>query len=576
MVKDQLSILGLDFALLLLLGLGQTALERWLAGWSFGVRALVSGLWFGLGAVLTILLAVPVAPGMLLDVRGVVIIAASAFCGPLAALIVLVMGGVARIMMGGIGTWPGMVMAASMIPLGVLLARWARFDRGLHWPVGLGLLGGMLQAAWLLIMPWGVAVQSFLASWPLLLASYVLGFLLIAFVIVRERERSERERRLRAILDWTPSFIGLLDPAGHVIQANRTALDYIGVDEHKVRGLPFWLCPWCGGDPETGERFRDAIAKASAGQAVRLEAELAGSGLRCRTFDFQLHPIRDASGRVVMLLPEGRDITEQKEAQARLKETEESLRQAQKMEAVGQLTGGIAHDFNNLLAIAHGNLELMQRESLGEEMRRLVESALRAVSRGATLTQHLLAFSRKQHLRPTVVAMNEVIAETATMLRRILGDSIVVKTELTPDLRFGFFDPNQLETALLNLAINARDAMPDGGTLTISTGNACLEVATTEDVPPGDYLRLAVRDSGCGMTPDVLQRAFEPFFTTKPVGRGSGLGLSMVYGFIKQSGGHVELSSTPGHGTTVVIFLPAAEGSEAEESAQDAELASAL
>jgi len=575
-LREQLSILGLDFALLLLLGLGQSTLERWLTGWPPRLRSVVSGCWFGVVAIATILLAVPVAPGVLLDDRGVVILAASAFCGPLAGIIATLMAAVFRLFFGGVGMWPGVAMALSMLLLGIALAPWARFDRGLNRAIAFTLIGAGVQADWLFVMPWDVAVAALLASWPTLLASYVLGFMLAGFIIVRERERSERERRLRAILDWTPSFIGLLDPTGRVIQANRTALDYIGVDEEKVRGLPFWQCPWCGGDPEIGERFRHAVGEAAAGKVVRLEAELAGTGLRCRTFDFQLHPIRDDAGRVVMLLPEGRDITEQKEAQVQLRETEESLRQAQKMEAVGQLTGGIAHDFNNLLAIAHGNLELMQRQRLDGELRRLVEAALRAVSRGATLTQHLLAFSRKQHLMPTVVSMNQIVAETATMLRRILGDSIVVTTELAPDLRFGYFDPNQLETALLNLAINARDAMPDGGTLTMSTSNACLETGMTEEEPPGDYLRLAVRDSGFGMPSEVLHRAFEPFFTTKPVGRGSGLGLSMVYGFIKQSGGHIELDSTPGHGTTVVIFLPAAEGYEAEELAESGSLATAL
>jgi PAS domain S-box-containing protein len=575
-IKEHLSVLGLDFAVLLLLGLGQSALDRWLIGWPARARAVASGLWFGTDAIATILLAVPVTSGVLLDVRGVVILAASAFCGRIAGIIATLMAIGFRLTFGGLGMWPGVGMAITMLLLGVAFAPWARFDRGLHRPIAFALLGAAAQMAWLLAMPWDVAVGAFFTSWLIVLVSYVLGFLLVGLVIVRERERSERERRLRAVLDWTPSFIGLLDPSGRVIQANRTALEYIGADEQQVRGLPFWQCPWCGGDPETGERFRHAVKEAAAGKAVRLEAELAGSRLRCRTFDFQLHPVRDDAGRVVMLLPEGRDITEQKEAQGRLRETEDSLHQAQKMQAVGQLTGGIAHDFNNLLAIAHGNLELMQRQPLGAELRRLVDAALRAVSRGATLTQHLLAFSRKQHLMPTVVATNQIVAETATMLRRILGDSIVVRTELALDLRFGYFDPTQLETALLNLAINARDAMPDGGILTISTSNACLEMPIVEEVPPGEYLRLVVRDTGYGMSSEVLHRAFEPFFTTKPVGRGSGLGLSMVYGFIKQSGGHIELDSAPGHGTTVVIFLPAAEGSEAEELADGSLLTAAL
>jgi len=561
-IKEQLSILGQDFALLLLLALGQNALERLLASWPARAREAMSGVWFGLAAIGTILLAVPVAPGVLLDVRGVIIMGASAFCGPLAGAIAAVMASVVRITLGGVGTWGGVAVALEAALIGALLTRWSRIDRGFQWPAALALLGAIAQAAWLLVMPWSVAVASFVVAWPLLLTSYLLGFSLLTFVIARDRERSERERQLRAILDWTPLFISLLDPKGRVMQANRTALDFVGIEESQVRGELFWQTPWCSGDPEIGERFRAAVERASEGKTAHFEAELVGTGLRCRTFDFQLHPIRDPAGRVVMLLPEGRDISEQKEAEARLSEAENSLRHAQKMEAVGQLTGGIAHDFNNILAIARGNLELMQRGRFSKELRRLLDAALRAISRGATLTQHLLAFSRKLHLMPTAVSMNEIAAETATVLRRILGDSIVVRTELSRDLRLGYFDPHQLETAILNLAINARDAMPDGGTLTISTGNACLENVMTEDVPPGDYLRLVVRDTGAGMTSDVLRRAFEPFFTTKPVGRGSGLGLSMVYGFIKQSGGHIELASTPGQGTTVVIHLPIADGVE--------------
>jgi len=446
---------------------------------------------------------------------------------------------------------------------GYLLARWRRADTGVLWPAALGFIGGALQVAWVLAMPLSVAETLLRTRAPLLLASFSLGFVLMSVVVGRERERTERERRLTAILDWTPLFIGLLDPKGRVLQVNRAGLEFTEQAEG-ARNQLFWDAARCSGDPTAADRLRAAVQRAAGGVTARFEAELAGSG-RCRLFDFQLYPIRDGAGQVVMLLPEGRDITEQRAAEARLKETEVSLRQAQKMEAVGQLTGGIAHDFNNILAIVGGNLDLMRRTALPEEVRRLVDAARRTVTRAATLTRYLLAFSRKQHLRPAAVSTNAIVADTASMLRRILGDRILVRTDLADDLRLGYYDSHQLETALLNLAINARDAMPEGGTLTIATGNSRSKPGSTDDAVHGDHVRITVHDTGTGMSPDVLGRAVEPFFTTKPVGSGSGLGLSMVYGFAQQSGGHIELESMPGEGTTVTLYLPAAEGFETED-----------
>ena len=562
-IQAQLSILGEDFALLLLLGLGQSAIERWLASWRRGAREIVSGCWFGLIAAISILLAVRVAPGILMDVRGVAVMGASALVGPLAGAIAAAIASSVRYWLGGLGVVPGNGTAVSVAIAGYLFARWRRADRGVLWPAALGFVGGVLQIAWVLAMPLSVAETLLRTRAPLLLASFTLGFVLLSVVVGRERERTERERRLAAILDWTPLFIGLLDPKGRILQVNRAGLEFTEQAEGTYNQF-FWEAARCGADPTAADRLRAAVQQAAGGVTARFEAELAGIG-RCRLFDFQLYPIRDRAGQVVMLLPEGRDITEQRAAEARLQEAEISLRQAQKMEAVGQLTGGIAHDFNNILAIVSGNLDLMRRHSLPDEVRRLVDAARRAVTRAATLTRYLLAFSRKQHLRPAAVSTNAIVADTAAMLRRILGDRIKVRTDLADDLRLGYFDPHQLETALLNLAINARDAMPEGGTLTISTGNAHSKPGPATDAVRGDHVRITVHDTGTGMSPEVLRRAVEPFFTTKPVGSGSGLGLSMVYGFAKQSGGHIELDSTPGEGTTVALYLPAAQGFETDD-----------
>jgi PAS domain S-box-containing protein len=241
---------------------------------------------------------------------------------------------------------------------------------------------------------------------------------------------------------------------------------------------------------------------------------------------------------------------------------EERLRRSQRLEAVGQLTGGLAHDFNNLLTVVIGNLDLLQ-ESLGADPAAADHAAraLKAAMRGAALTKQLLAFARRQPLDAKVIDINERVTATMDLLRRTLGEEIEVKTALAPDLWSATADPSQLETALVNLAINARDAMPKGGRLAIETANKCIDesyVARSFDATLGDYVMLAVSDTGHGMPPEIVARVFEPFFTTKPAGKGTGLGLSMVYGFVRQSQGHVQIYSEVGHGTSVRIYLPRA------------------
>ncbi|MCJ2036148.1 CHASE3 domain-containing protein [Methylobacterium sp. J-068] len=244
------------------------------------------------------------------------------------------------------------------------------------------------------------------------------------------------------------------------------------------------------------------------------------------------------------------------------------LREAQKMQAIGQLTGGIAHDFNNLLQVILGNLEFV-RSKLGGEDARLqtrIERAAWAAQRGATLTGQLLAFARKQPLAPTAIDLSATMPDLVPLLRRTLGEHIEVRYVESAGLWPAMADPAQLESAVLNLALNARDAMPGGGRLTIEIGNKVLDAhyaASHAEVTAGDYAMVAVSDTGHGMTPDVVKRVFEPFFTTKPDGKGTGLGLAMVFGFVKQSGGHVKIYSEPGEGTTVKIYLPRAVGAVA-------------
>ena len=267
-------------------------------------------------------------------------------------------------------------------------------------------------------------------------------------------------------------------------------------------------------------------------------------------------PVRDGRGKVTHYVAVKEDISERKA-------TEERLRQSQRMETIGQLTGGIAHDFNNLLAIILGNLQLLEeRRGYDPECRELITDAIWSAERGAQLTHRLLAFARRQRLNPKVVDLNHIVEEMAGLLRRTLGERIEIREDLAPGVWQTMIDRGQLENALLNLVVNARDAMPNGGVLTIATDTALLpgDLQTEgEEVPPGEYVVLTVGDTGVGMPPEVLERVFEPFFTTKKFGEGSGLGLSMVYGFVRQSGGTITIDSTVGRGTVVRLYLPRAE-----------------
>ena len=257
----------------------------------------------------------------------------------------------------------------------------------------------------------------------------------------------------------------------------------------------------------------------------------------------------------------GRHITAEREARAALEQTQDQLRQAQKMEAVGQLTGGLAHDFNNLLTAISGSLELIQtriRQGDTDRVDRYVNMAQQAAKRAAALTHRLLAFSRRQTLDPRPTDVNRLVYGLEDLVRRTVGPEVSVDVVAAVGLWPTLVDPNQLENAILNLCINARDAMPEGGRLTIETANRWIDARTARDrdLDPGQYVSLCVSDTGTGMTPDVISKAFEPFFTTKPLGLGTGLGLSMIYGFARQSGGHVRIYSEVGDGSNICVYLP--------------------
>jgi PAS domain S-box-containing protein len=297
----------------------------------------------------------------------------------------------------------------------------------------------------------------------------------------------------------------------------------------------------------------------AAGKPVTTRVEVPFPG-GTRVWESILAPVPASGGAGERLIGSVRDITDRERS-------EERLREAQRMEAIGQLTGGVAHDFNNLLQVIRGNLELLQRSVNGDERSQTrLRNAIFGAERAAQLTRQLLAFARRQPLEPKVVNLSRLVSDMADLLRRTLGEAIEVETVVAGGLWNTIADPAQVESALLNLALNARDAMPGGGRLTVEITNAVLDEAyarEARDVTPGQYVMLAVTDTGEGMSEEVRARVFEPFFTTKAEGKGTGLGLSMVYGFAKQSNGHIQIYSEPGQGTTVKIYLPRSRQTEA-------------
>jgi PAS domain S-box-containing protein len=382
----------------------------------------------------------------------------------------------------------------------------------------------------------------------------------------------------------TDYAIFLLDPQGNVTNWNSGAVRIEGYTEDEIIGRhisQFYT-------PEDRAKEVPTRALATAASEGRYEAE----GWRVRKDGSRfwasvvIDRISDPKGDVVGFAKIIRDITERREGQQRLEAAREQLYQSQKMDAVGQLTGGVAHDFNNLLTIIIGNLDGAKR-ALGaghaatqERVVRAIDQALTGANRAARLTAHLLAFSRRQPLEAKVLDVNKLLRHLSTFLKPSLGEQVQLEVVGAGGVWQVEADETQLETAVLNLALNARDAMPEGGKLTVEASNTFLDeiyCSRNAEVRPGQYVEISVTDNGAGMTGEVAGRAFEPFFTTKETGQGTGLGLSQVYGFVKQIGGHVKIYSEPGHGTTVKIYLPRVKGATAAEppDLQDAKMPAA-
>lgn len=382
---------------------------------------------------------------------------------------------------------------------------------------------------------------------------------------LRDLRASERALARQAqILRQVGESVIVVDPDGRILDVNPAAVRFTGHDRPGLQGMLLARLLL----PSAAERILgEILAAAAQDRPWQGMVDLVLRDGTTATCDARFEPLRDERGKVIAAVGVFHDVTERIQM-------EEELRQAQKMEAVGQLTGGVAHDFNNILAVIVGSLDLMAVDlSEGTRPHRLAQQALQAAERGADLTQRLLAFSRKQPLQPRPVDLNKLVGRTSELLRRTLGETICVEAVRSGGLWRCQADPTQLENTLLNLALNSRDAMPGGGKLTIETANARLDAeyaSRSQDVEPGQYVMLAVTDTGTGMAPEVMERVFDPFFTTKEFGRGSGLGLAMVYGFVKQSHGHIRVYSEVGQGTTFKIYLPRTR--ESDEDPQSVEL----
>jgi len=381
----------------------------------------------------------------------------------------------------------------------------------------------------------------------------------------------QSEQRFRLMVEHAPEAIVMLDVAtGTFVEVNSKASELFGMSrEQLLHSGPIELSPPTQADGvSSAERAGQLIAAALAGESPVFEWQhkhASGALLECEVRLLAL-PYRDHCWVRGSIL----DIGARKRAQRENEKLSGQLAQAQKMEAIGQLTGGVAHDFNNLLTVIGGGLELMGLESHADaKLRGYGQLALEACHRAAALTQRLLAFSRQQPLRPHATDIERLLRGMEGLLRRTLGETIQIEVVCAAQLWLCEIDPAQLESALLNLGINARDAMPRGGHLRLDACNVVVDgsLLGEEELASGDYVRVSVTDDGTGIAPEILSQVFEPFFTTKAVGKGSGLGLSMVYGFAKQSRGHVKIHSQLGHGTTVRLLLPRSRGATASEPA---------
>ena len=363
-----------------------------------------------------------------------------------------------------------------------------------------------------------------------------------------QRAAEEKVRQLSRAVEQSANFVIITDADGVIEYVNPGFANAIGYGASELAGRrPFFRKLKPEADRELWATTRSGLDWHGEFENVRKDGTLL-------SVSATVSPVADESGSITHIIAIEEDVTRRREIEAQ-------LRQAQKMEAVGNLTGGMAHDFNNLLAVVIGNLDILVGQLGGGEAQELAQEALDAAVNGADLTKRLLAFARRQPLQPQEIDLPELLASTVKLIGRLIGKGYEIRLEPAEEVWPIVADPAQFAASITNLATNARDAMPDGGRLTIAVANRVVDTGYVQEHPEaaaGDYVEIAVADTGTGMPPEIVQRIFEPFFTTKETGKGSGLGLAMVYGFVTQSGGHVSVESESGKGTTFRLFLPRA------------------
>ena len=368
----------------------------------------------------------------------------------------------------------------------------------------------------------------------------------------RTAQLESNEAQMRAIFETSHQYQGLLNAQGNLLYVNKTALAGIHADAADVIGKPFWETPWFISTEGMRDAVHDAFTAVMDGEEVQIEMRL-HLPVGERYFDFAMRPLRNQHGEVIGAVPEAVDITERRQG-------EEALRQSQKMEAVGQLTGGVAHDFNNLLTIIRSATDFLRRRDLPEDRRRrYIDAISETIERASKLTAQLLAFARRQPLKPQVFNVGAQVESVARLIRPLVGSRIRIEVDVTDVNCFAIADIAQFETAVINLAVNGRDAMEEEGRLAITVKKVhAIPALRAQPARSGDFVAVAIADTGTGIAPNHIDAIFEPFFTTKEVGKGTGLGLSQAFGFAKQSGGDIEVTSAPGEGATFTIYLPQA------------------
>ena len=521
----------------------------------------LAGFLFGGLAVAAMIMHFHYSPGIIYDGRSIVLALAGLFGGGIAAAVSVALAGAYRAYLGGPGVWAGMATILLCALVGLAVRRVYNNRPGSVDPLalyGVGIVTHVVMLLCQLLLPWPGALETIGRIWLPVMLVFPAATLLVGILLGNEERRvaaagklRESEAKYAAAFNTSPDAININRPDGRFVDINDGFTRLTGFTRDDVIGkssleMDLWAIP------EDREKLVRGLKE--NGHVENLE-----SAFRCK----------DGSLKTALMSARFIDINNERHILSITRDVtkyldmENQLRQAQKMETIGKLAGGIAHDFNNLLMVILGYVELVLNDLDGAHRHHaLLTEVQKAACRARDITRQLLVFSRKQILQPVVLNLNDSVMNLQKMLRRLIGEDIEVITAFAEDLGHVQADPGQMEQVLMNLVVNARDAMPKGGKLTIGTANVDLDEGYAlyhPGVAPGPYVMLAVTDSGCGMDKEIMDRIFDPFFTTKEFGKGTGFGLSTVYGIVSQSGGHIACQSEPGRGTTFRIYLPRTE-----------------